>query len=49
MGSPVSPKVSNPYMKDVEGRALFTLTGTAPSHWVRYVDKNGFKIMAGEE
>lgn len=30
--------VANLYMEKVESRALITFTGTAPSHWLRYVD-----------
>lgn len=44
MGSLVSPIVANLAMKQVEGRALITFTGTAPSHCFRYVDNTWFKI-----
>ena len=45
VGSPVSPKLSNLYMEEVESRAL---TGTTPSHWFRYVDDTRVKLSTRE-
>ncbi|XP_072046940.1 uncharacterized protein [Amphiura filiformis] len=44
MGSPVSPIVVNLFMERFERRALESYTGTAPSHWYRYVDDTWVKI-----
>lgn len=46
MGSPVPPIVANLYV--VEQRALSSFTGTAPSHWFRYVDDAWVKIQTKE-
>lgn len=35
MGSPVSPKVANIYIAEEEARALASLRGAAPTHWLR--------------
>ena len=35
-------------MEEVESRALITFTGTAPSHWFRYVDDTRVKFRARE-
>ncbi|TWW62451.1 LIM zinc-binding domain-containing [Takifugu flavidus] len=48
MGSPVSPIVANLYMEKVESQALTSFTGTAPSHWFRYVDDTWVKIQTQE-
>ena len=48
MGSLVSPMVANLVMKQVKGRVLITFTGTAPSHWFRYVNDTRVKIRARE-
>ena len=48
MGSPVSPIVANLYTEEVERKALITFTGTAPSHWFRYVDNTWVKIRTWE-
>ena len=48
MGSPVSPIVANLYMEEVERRALTSHSGTAPSHWYRYVDDTQVKIKTQE-
>ena len=45
MGSLVSPVVDNLYMEEVDSRPLISLTGTAPSHWFRYVDDAWVKIQ----
>lgn len=46
MGSSVSTIVANLYMEEVESRALFSFTGTALSHWYRYVDDTWVKMRA---
>ena len=48
MGSMVSPIVAKLVMKQVEGRALITFTGTAPIHWFMYVDDTGAKNQSNE-
>uniref|UniRef100_UPI0009B3C823 LOW QUALITY PROTEIN: uncharacterized protein LOC109967683 n=1 Tax=Monopterus albus TaxID=43700 RepID=UPI0009B3C823 len=48
MGSPVSPIVANLYMEEIEKKALASFTGTAPSHWFRYVDDAWVKIRTQE-
>ena len=48
MGWPVSLIVANFNMEEVESRALITFTGTAPSHWLRYVDDTWVTIRTGE-
>ena len=48
MGSTVSLIVASRYIEEVESRALITFTGSAPSHWFRYVDYTGVKIWTSE-
>ena len=35
-------------MEEVESSALITFTGTAPSHWLRYVDDTSVTTRTGE-
>ena len=48
MGSQVFTIVANLYMEEVANRALINFTGTAPSHWFRYVDDTWVKIRTNE-
>ena len=48
MGSLVSPVDTKHVMEEVEGKALITFTGIAPSHWFRHLDDTGVKIRARE-
>ena len=47
-GSLLSQIVANLYVEEVVSRTLITFTGTAPSHWFRYVDDAWVKIRTRE-
>lgn len=48
MGSPVSPIVANLYVEEEECKALNSFKGTAPNHWLRYVNDTWVKIKTQE-